>query len=132
MDLAEVLKMTGSRNCAITGVRLQPIVRLKFCRLISTKYSRLCIPVTFEEIVIVFKSETDSCYKCCPLHSMPLLWFCLPQVQFLRKAVDVLCLCRNTLKYTYVFAFYLKKNNQSVIFEVRRLYHFSFSGWVSI
>lgn len=40
------------------------------------------------------------------------------QVQFLRKAVDVLCLCRNTLKYTYVFAFYLKKNNQSVIFEV--------------
>ena len=41
------------------------------------------------------------------------------QVQFLRKAVDVLCLCRNTLKYTYVFAFYLKKTNQSVIFEVR-------------
>ncbi|XP_015750695.1 PREDICTED: E3 ubiquitin-protein ligase arih1-like, partial [Acropora digitifera] len=40
------------------------------------------------------------------------------EVQFLRKAVDVLCLCRNTLKYTYVFAFYLKKNNQSVIFEV--------------
>lgn len=39
------------------------------------------------------------------------------EVQFLRKAVDVLCLCRNTLKYTYVFAFYLKKNNQSVIFE---------------
>ncbi|XP_020898460.1 E3 ubiquitin-protein ligase arih1 [Exaiptasia diaphana] len=39
------------------------------------------------------------------------------EVQFLRKAVDVLCQCRNTLKYTYVFAFYLKKNNQSVIFE---------------
>ncbi|KAK3723058.1 hypothetical protein QZH41_008525 [Actinostola sp. cb2023] len=39
------------------------------------------------------------------------------EVQFLRKAVDVLCQCRNTLKYTYVFAFYLRKNNQSVIFE---------------
>lgn len=40
------------------------------------------------------------------------------EVQFLKKAVDVLCLCRQTLMYTYVFAFYLKKNNQSIIFEV--------------
>ncbi|XP_002158303.2 E3 ubiquitin-protein ligase arih1 isoform X1 [Hydra vulgaris] len=39
------------------------------------------------------------------------------EVQFLKKAVDVLCMCRNTLKYTYVFAFYLKKNNHSIIFE---------------
>jgi ariadne-1 len=39
------------------------------------------------------------------------------EVQFLHKAVDVLCMCRNMLMYTYVFAFYLKKNNQSVIFE---------------
>jgi len=39
------------------------------------------------------------------------------EVQFLKKAVDVLCLCRQTLMYTYVFAFYLKKNNQSIIFE---------------
>lgn len=39
------------------------------------------------------------------------------EVQFLRKAVDVLCQCRQTLMYTYVFAYYLKKNNQSVIFE---------------
>ncbi|KAL5003908.1 hypothetical protein ScPMuIL_017364 [Solemya velum] len=39
------------------------------------------------------------------------------EVQFLRKAVDVLCQCRQTLMYTYVFAFYLKKNNQSIIFE---------------
>lgn len=39
------------------------------------------------------------------------------EVQFLKKAVDVLCMCRNTLKYTYVFAFYLKKNNHSQIFE---------------
>ena len=40
------------------------------------------------------------------------------EVQFLKKAVDVLCLCRQTLMYTYVFAYYLKKNNQSIIFEV--------------
>jgi len=39
------------------------------------------------------------------------------EVQFLLKAVDVLCQCRNTLKYTYVFAFYLKRNNHSIIFE---------------
>ncbi|CAB4062969.1 ARIH1 [Lepeophtheirus salmonis] len=39
------------------------------------------------------------------------------EVQFLRKAVDILCECRRTLMYTYVFAFYLKKNNQSEIFE---------------
>ncbi|KAK1345426.1 hypothetical protein QTO34_007883 [Cnephaeus nilssonii] len=39
------------------------------------------------------------------------------EVQFLKKAVDVLCQCRATLMYTYVFAFYLKKNNQSIIFE---------------
>lgn len=39
------------------------------------------------------------------------------EVQFLKKAVDVLCMCRRTLMYTYVFAYYLKKNNQSMIFE---------------
>eukprot|EP01135_Chromosphaera_perkinsii_P005909 Nk52_evm4s371 gene=Nk52_evmTU4s371 len=39
------------------------------------------------------------------------------EVQYLRKAVDILSLCRTTLKYTYVFAFYLLRNNQSVIFE---------------
>lgn len=42
------------------------------------------------------------------------------EVQFLKKAVDVLCQCRSTLMFTYVFAFYLKKNNQSIIFEVRQ------------
>lgn len=44
------------------------------------------------------------------------------EVQFLKKAVDVLCLCRQTLMFTYVFAFYLKKNNQSIIFEVKHVY----------
>jgi len=39
------------------------------------------------------------------------------EVQFLKKAVDILCQCRVTLMYTYVFAYYLRKNNQSTIFE---------------
>lgn len=39
------------------------------------------------------------------------------EVQFLIKAVDVLCQCRQTLMYTYVFAYYLEKTNQCVIFE---------------
>lgn len=39
------------------------------------------------------------------------------EVQFLIRAVDVLCQCRQTLMYTYVFAYYLAKNNQSIIFE---------------
>lgn len=39
------------------------------------------------------------------------------EVQFLKKAVDVLCQCRQTLMYTYVFAYYLLKTNQSIIFE---------------
>ncbi|XP_037083230.1 E3 ubiquitin-protein ligase arih1-like [Pollicipes pollicipes] len=39
------------------------------------------------------------------------------EVQFLKKAVDILCSCRVTLMYTYVFAYYLRKNNQSTIFE---------------
>lgn len=37
----------------------------------------------------------------------------------MKKAVDVLCQCRETLMYTYVFAYYLKKSNHSCIFEVR-------------
>ena len=41
------------------------------------------------------------------------------EVQFLKKAVDVLVQCRQMLMFTYVFAFYLRKNNQSIIFEVR-------------
>lgn len=39
------------------------------------------------------------------------------EVQFLKKAVDVLCECRQTLMFTYVFAYYLHKTNQSIIFE---------------
>ena len=40
------------------------------------------------------------------------------EVQFLQKAVDILCDCRRTLMFTYVFAYYLRKNNQCDIFEV--------------
>ena len=43
------------------------------------------------------------------------------EVQFLKKAVDILCECRRTLMFTYVFAYYLKKNNPSEIFEVRMI-----------
>ena len=38
-------------------------------------------------------------------------------MQFLKQAVDVLCQCRETLMYTYAFAFYLIKNNHTLIFE---------------
>ena len=41
---------------------------------------------------------------------------------FLKKAVDVLWQCRQMLMYTYVFAFYLKQNNQSIIFEDNQKY----------
>lgn len=55
----------------------------------------------------------------------------MKQVQFLKKAVDILCQCRQTLMYTYVFAYYLRKNNQSVIFEVSCLFSkFSYSVYV--
>ncbi|UYV77055.1 ARIH1, partial [Cordylochernes scorpioides] len=35
----------------------------------------------------------------------------------LRQCLDVLCQCRQTLMYSYAFAYYLKKNNQCIIFE---------------
>lgn len=39
------------------------------------------------------------------------------EVQFLKRAVDITVKCRTTLKWTYVFAFYLEKNNQTTLFE---------------
>ncbi|KAG5437119.1 hypothetical protein PCANB_001240 [Pneumocystis canis] len=39
------------------------------------------------------------------------------EVQFLRRAVDILCQCRQTLKWTYAFSFYLARNNATEIFE---------------
>ncbi|EIE88329.1 hypothetical protein RO3G_13040 [Rhizopus delemar RA 99-880] len=39
------------------------------------------------------------------------------EVQFLKKAVDVTVQCRTTLKWTYAFAFYLAKTNETELFE---------------
>ncbi|KAF9108747.1 hypothetical protein BGX27_008247 [Mortierella sp. AM989] len=39
------------------------------------------------------------------------------EVQFLKKAVDVLTSCRMTLRWTYAFAFYLVKDNMTELFE---------------
>jgi ariadne-1 len=38
-------------------------------------------------------------------------------IQMIEKAFDVLLNCRQTLTYTYPFAYYLIKNNQSIVFE---------------
>jgi ariadne-1 len=38
-------------------------------------------------------------------HDMPVI-----EAQLLKKAVDILCQCRPKLIYTYVFAYYLRKN----------------------
>ncbi|CAG9840346.1 unnamed protein product [Diabrotica balteata] len=43
-------------------------------------------------------------------------------VKYLKKAVDILCRCQQTLMYTDVFAYYLKRNNQSVIFKFNQQY----------
>lgn len=66
-------------------------------------------------IVIVFIGLIPE--KGCRHELKYTLFFCISQVQFLKKAVDILCECRQTLMFTYVFAYYLRKNNQSVIFE---------------
>jgi ariadne-1 len=39
------------------------------------------------------------------------------EVQFLRTAVDKLVQCRMTLKWTYAFAYYLARNNETELFE---------------
>jgi ariadne-1 len=38
-------------------------------------------------------------------------------VRNLKETVDILLQCRQTLMYTYVFAYYARKNNQFLIFE---------------
>ena len=44
--------MIGLCNCPITGVRLQPNVRLQLCRLINAN-TAVYAPITFAEIVMV-------------------------------------------------------------------------------
>ena len=39
------------------------------------------------------------------------------EVQYLQQASTVLQQCRQTLKWTYAFAFYLERNNDTFIFE---------------
>ena len=46
--------------------------------------------------------------------SSQLSWI---QVQFLKTAVEKLLEARQTLKWTYCFAYYLDKNNQTMLFE---------------
>ncbi|VDD83706.1 unnamed protein product [Mesocestoides corti] len=41
-------------------------------------------------------------------------------VKFVKHVVDVLCSCRRTLMYTYVFAYFLESSNQSLIFEANQ------------
>ncbi|XP_008561029.1 E3 ubiquitin-protein ligase arih1 [Microplitis demolitor] len=52
--------------------------------------------------------------KMMEMQKMDMSWV---QVQFLKKAVDILCKCRQTLMYTYSFAYYIEKSNQFSIFE---------------
>ena len=44
--------MIGSCNCPITGIQLQPTIRLHLYRLIRAN-TAVYAPITFEEIVIV-------------------------------------------------------------------------------
>lgn len=46
--------------------------------------------------------------------SSDLSWI---EVQFLRKAVDTLSVCRTTLQWTYAMAYYLERNNFTELFE---------------
>lgn len=39
------------------------------------------------------------------------------QVQFMKKAVDVVFKCRMTLKWTYAMAYYLAQGNEKELFE---------------
>lgn len=48
------------------------------------------------------------------MQTLSMSWI---EVQFLKRAVDVLSECRRTLMYTYAFAYYLKRDNNSIIFE---------------
>jgi ariadne-1 len=49
--------------------------------------------------------------------SSDLSWI---EVQFLKRAVDVVFDCRMTLKWTYAFAYYLDRNNMTELFETNQ------------
>ncbi|KAI6192251.1 RBR-type E3 ubiquitin transferase [Aphelenchoides bicaudatus] len=50
-------------------------------------------------------------------HLQDLYQFTYGQIKFLRTAVSTLAECRRTLMYTYPFAFFIRSNNQKIIFE---------------
>ncbi|XP_064400829.1 E3 ubiquitin-protein ligase arih1l-like [Halichondria panicea] len=52
--------------------------------------------------------------KMLEMQSLNMSWI---EAQFVKRAVDILCLCRQTLMFTYAFAFFLRKNNHTLIFE---------------
>jgi ariadne-1 len=54
------------------------------------------------------------------------------EVQFARKAVDVVSKCRMTLKWTYAMAYYLDKDNQKELFEDNQRYAPSVSARTSL
>jgi len=51
------------------------------------------------------------------MEEMTVFNYSLLESKFMKNGVDILCRCRKTLMYTYVFGYYLNKNNQKVIFE---------------
>ena len=51
------------------------------------------------------------------MQEMTVFNYSLLESKFMKNGVDILCKCRKTLMYTYVFGYYLKKNNQKEIFE---------------
>ena len=59
----------------------------------------------------LFSSTTE---KMVTMQNQGVPWI---EVQFLTKALDFLCKSRRTLMFTYVLAYYLKKSNQTEIFE---------------
>lgn len=48
------------------------------------------------------------------------------EVQFMKKAVDIVENCRTTLKWTYAMAYYLQNGNQKAMFEDNQRSVFSF------
>jgi ariadne-1 len=44
------------------------------------------------------------------------------EVQFMKKAVDIVENCRTTLKWTYAMAYYLENGNQKAMFEDNQRY----------
>jgi len=65
-----------------------------------------------------YYSQVDAMMEAMQKHNMS--WI---EVQFLKKSLDILCECRRTLMFSFVFAYYLNQNNHlfvnnhSTIFE---------------